>query len=204
MKYGIVLVTDQTVEPITLDDCRRQCSLGDNRTHDLWFESLAIPAARKLVEELTGRSFINKTYDLKLDLFPTGKCPIYIPKNPLSSATSITYTDADAAVQTLATSVYKVLTSREPGEIRLKHGKTWPAVYDESEVVTVRFVAGYGATAASVAANAKAPMLLLINHWFENRSAVGNVGAEIELSFRTLIESIKVGDEFHSYAPACA
>lgn len=202
MSYGNVLVTDALLEPLDLDAAKDQCSIErGEHAFDQWLED-AIKSARIMVERRLGRSLINTTFDLKLDSFPHYyDCPIYLPRSPLSSA-SITYTDSDGTSQTLATTVYKVLTSREPGEIHLKSGQSWPSVYDEEDVISIRYVAGYGAAASSVPEPLKSAMKVLIAHWHRNRESVlvGSISKEIELGFQSFLDAYSVGDEFHNYA----
>lgn len=200
--YGLSLVTAPTIEPLEPADVRRQVRLSQgNEYHDPEFLRL-ITAARLWVERYTNRALINQTWDYKFSYWPCGLEPILIPKAPLSSVTSVKAYDTSNVEQTIATTVYKVLTSREPGEIRLKNAQSWPSLYGEPDVITVRFVAGYGSTAASVPMPLKQAMLLLISHWFENTSAVlvGSISKELEFSLQALLESYLIGDEFHVYA----
>lgn len=197
MSYGLTLVTAPTLEPLTDSEAANQVRVPTEGGY--YNEELRrlIKAARLEVERRLNRQLLNATYDFKFDRFPCGyDSRIYIPKAPLSSVTSITYTDADGDSQTLATSVYKVIASREPGEIALKSSQAWPTVYDEPDVVTVRFVAGYGATAASVPEGIRQAMLLMITDWFENRMGEG----EVSQAVNSLLASHSVGDEFHAYA----
>jgi uncharacterized phiE125 gp8 family phage protein len=56
--------------------------------------------------------------------------------------------------------------------------------------VTVRFVCGYGSTAASVPSSILAAMKLLTSHWYDHRNPVdiGNVNvSEIPLSVNGLL-----------------
>lgn len=203
MNYGLTLVTAPAIEPVTPGEAASQVRVASEGGY--YDEELGrlIKAATREVERLTSRQIINATWDLKLDRFPCGyDSRIFIPKAPLSSVTSITYTDAAGDSQTLATSVYKVITSREPGEIHLKYGQSWPTTYSEAEVVTVRFVAGYGATVSAVPEGIRQAILLLVDHWFENRGAVpvGSISKDMEFSLMSLLASHAVGDEFHAYA----
>lgn len=198
MSYGTVLVTAPTEEPLTVEEAEQQCGapVGVHAQH---FKA-SIPAARQFIESRVNRQLVTATWDLKLDRFPSGNGCIKVPKAPLQSAT-ISYYDASGVSQTLATSVYKVVTSREPGEIHLKYGQSWPVVYSEPDVVAVRFVAGYGA-ASAVPLGIKQAMKLLVDHWFENRSAllVGSISKELEFSLLNLLEAYSYGDEFTCYS----
>lgn len=194
MKYGTTLVTAPTLEPVTLDEAKKQVEVSGG-DHDPHLTRL-VKTARQTVEQMLNRQLITATWDLKLDRFPCGFYePIYVPKPPLVSAT-ITYYDAAGTLTTLPTSVYKVVTSREPGEIHLKFGQAWPVAYQEAESVTVRFVAGYGATTLSVPEGIRQAILLLVDDYFENRTGEGEMGPAVH----NLLAAYSVGDEFHAYA----
>ncbi|MCB9117972.1 MAG: DNA-packaging protein, partial [Caldilineaceae bacterium] len=106
-----------------------------------------------------------------LDAWPADGI-IELPRPPLASVTSITYTDEDGATQTLAANNYRVDTAREPGRVVLAPGADWPSVaLDSSNPITVRFVAGY-ADAGDVPGMAKAAILLQIGEIYANREAV--------------------------------
>lgn len=192
--YGLSLQTAPTVEPLELSEVKVQCGVAPGVAyHDLALQSW-ITAARQKVEEDTGRALVNQTWELSLDCWPLGLCPIYLPKPPLSSVTSVKYFDTSNVEQTLATTVYKSVTSRQPGEIHLKQQQSWPSLYGEAAVITIRFVAGYGAAATSVPDGLKAAMKLLVHKWFD--PAIG----DIDPAYQALINQYLVGDEFHVYA----
>lgn len=200
--YGLTLQTAPASEPITLDEAKVQIGIANGITyHDRYIENL-ITAARQKVEIDTGRAMINQTWDFVFDCFPLGLDAIYLPKAPLSSVTHVKYYDTSNVQQTMATTVYKTLTTREPGEIRLKYQQAWPFLYSEAGVIEVRFVAGYGTTATSVPAGLRQAMLMLMGHWFNNREATitGTIQAANEFAYEALISQFLVGDEFHAYA----
>lgn len=198
MSYGTVLVTAPTEEPLTVAEAEHQTG-APAEVHRQHFMA-SITAARQFIESRLNRQLVTATWDQKLDRFPSGRECIKLPKAPLQSA-AITYYDAAGSLQTLATSVYKVVTSREPGEIHLKYGQAWPVTYAEPDVVIVRFVAGYGA-ASAVPQGIKQAMKLLVTHWFEDRSAilVGSISKELEFSLLNLLEAYSYGDEFTCYS----
>jgi uncharacterized phiE125 gp8 family phage protein len=196
MKYGLTIVTAPAVEPLSSAETATQVRVPtQGGVYDAELNRL-IKAARRIFELRTGRQIINATYDLKLDCFPWGK--ISIPKSPLSSVTGITYYDSAGDLQTLATSVYKSVISREPGEIHLKSGQSWPTAYNEVESVIVRFVAGYGAAASAVPDDVKSTLLLMITDWFEHRMGEGEVGPAVT----SLLTSLSTGDDFVEYGEA--
>jgi len=131
-------------------------SIDEVKDHIRW-ESTAGDTAqlmvylRSVVEQMDGaegllnRALVTQTWEWKLDRFPVDV--IHVPLPPLQSVTSIAYIDTAGVTQTLASSGYKVLNVDSPtraGLIEEAYGEVWPATRDESEAVTLTFVAGYG------------------------------------------------------------
>lgn len=130
-----------------------------------------IKAARNFAETYTRRGFINQTWRLKMDVWPADA--IILPLSPLSSVTSITYTDTAGTSQTWSSSEYTVDTDNNPGRITPAYGYTWPAsVRDIENAITVTHVVGYGATSASVPEPIRVAIRMLAAHWYENREPV--------------------------------
>lgn len=198
MGYGLALITAPTTEPITLAEAKKQCDVADSNDHNDVDLMSKIVAARVFIERALNRQLITATWDLKLDRFPCINEPLLIPLAPLVSVTSITYLDASGSSATWSSSNYRVSTSREPGRIIPVVGQTYPTTYATIDAVTIRFVAGYGA-ASAVPETIKNAIKLLVRHWFENASPVGNVGKEIEFSLQSLLTSYNFGDEFLSF-----
>lgn len=175
MRFTLAVVTAPTAEPVTVDEAKKQLRIDDD-TEDDFIDTLIEPA-RVQCETFTGRAFINTTFDYKLDRFPSGyerftgsyEPAIMLPRPPLSSVTSITYTATDGTSTTLSSSLYAVDTAALPGRITPAYGESWPATRDIPNAVTVRFVAGYGSAATSVPANIKHAIKMLVAFMFEHR-----------------------------------
>lgn len=200
MGYGLSLHTAPTLEPITLDEARKQCEVTHLTHHDAYLTTLIL-AARRLVELRLNRQLMTATWNLVLDRFPCGIDPILIPYAPLASITSITYLDSDGTSQTWSSASYRVTTTREPGRVVPVYGGSYPATRATTDAVTVRFVAGY-TSAANVPAGIKAAILLLITHWFENRTPIAEVNRELPFSLEALLMAHGYGDEFVCYSEA--
>lgn len=166
-------LTEQTApvsEPVTTAEAKThmRVEISDD---DTYIDTL-VATARRFAEDYTNRSFINTTWDLALDAFPpSGGGTIILPKSPLSSVTSISYTDTNGDNQALAASVYTADTASEPPRIVEAYNQDWPSTRDEVNAVVVRFVAGYGSSDSSVPASIKHAIKLLAAHWYENREA---------------------------------
>jgi uncharacterized phiE125 gp8 family phage protein len=158
-----------TTLPVTLDEVKAHLRIDDDQvTEDALLFGL-IHAAVEYAETFTRRALITQTWDLKMDRFPCG--PIVLPKAPLQSVSSITYTDSNGDSQTWGSSNYIVDTASKPGMVHTAYQVSWPVARDIVNAVTVRFVAGYGTTLASVPESIRLAMLLMIAHWYENREA---------------------------------
>jgi uncharacterized phiE125 gp8 family phage protein len=189
MQYGLTLVTGPTVEPLSLADLKIQLRVESTVTDEDFLISALIESARGWAETQQHRALITQTWDMTLDGFPSCR-ELEIPKPPLQSITSITYTDTDGDSQTWASSNYIVDASRHPGRVALAYDKSWPSTRNIINAVTVRFIAGYG-NPNDVPSETRSAMRLLIGHLFENRESVvldpGMVLTEVPLSARYLI-----------------
>lgn len=203
MLYGLTQSTAPTVEPVSLEEARKQVALPLNYTaHDSELVHL-ITAARQRAEAITGRQLCTATWDLYLEQFPADNI-IRLPKPPLSSVTSITYVDLDGSPQTWSSANYVVSTSREPGVVRLAYGISLPSVRYQPDAIRVRYVAGYGG-ASAVPSALKAALLLTLAHWFDHRTSVvvGTTSSAVPESAMSLLDHYAAGDEFVDYAGVC-
>ena len=159
--------------------------------------AIYIATARQHVEADTARALITQTWDWKMDSFPF-RWPVEVLRAPLSSVTSVKYLDSDNSEQTWAAANYRVTapsgTHAEPGTIGLAYGVTLPTVYPVDHAVTIRFVAGYGASGSSVPAALRAAILLLIGEMYERRteSIVGTTSTQVEFSVDALLSPFRV------------
>ncbi|MEC0211818.1 hypothetical protein P4H70_23025 [Paenibacillus ehimensis] len=175
---GIKVISPPAVEPITVSDLKPQ--LGYDLTDTSPDERLLplIPAAREWAEDYTKRVFITQTLEFALDEWPCqewtdnrGKshASIELPRLPLQSVTSVTYTDKDGVTAVWVASNYVVDDFSFVPRIVRKRGIAWPSVQlAAANGVRVRFVAGYGDTAASVPQKIKQALIMLVAYWYEN------------------------------------
>lgn len=194
MHYGLRLITGPSVEPISLNEVKAQLRI-DGSADDTLLTSY-IAAARAYVESTTGLALNTQTWEMTLHDWPYGSNPIVLPKQPVQSITTITYADQANQTQTLASSVYEIDVTRTPAFITLTENSDWPDIYDKQAAITIRFVAGYGATAASVPEPIRQAMLLLVGHWYANREQVtlgaGLTATQLPLGMDALLQPFKV------------
>jgi len=193
--YGLIVSTAASIRPVTIEEAKLHLRV----THDSengYIDNL-IRAATISTEDDTGRAWINRTLQMTLDRFPPS-VRFELPRSPVSSTaddTVITYTDTDGASQTLATSVYGVDVTPIVPTIFLKDGQSWPSTLGtEPAVVTVQFLAGYGATASSVDERAKQAIMLAVGMWYKVRDpiALGISAMAIPTVVSALLDGLRV------------
>lgn len=145
---------EPTIEPITLEMLKDRLRLGSACDFDAEL-SLVLTTARKQVEADTYRRLITQTIVGYLDAFPCVP-EIEMRVAPISSVTSIAYTDEAGASQTFASTRYATDLNSTPPRIILDTNEQWEETDENTpNSVQITFVAGYGSTAASVPAAAR-------------------------------------------------
>ena len=122
----------------------------------------------------------------KLDEWPDGAC-VELTKRPVQSVTSVTYLDLNGNSQTWSSSLYSLDLYRPTPAIALAYNELWPNALDWNGSITITYVVGH-ANAAAVPKLWKQAMLMLIGHWFENRSAVtvGGIPNETPIGYERI------------------
>ncbi len=174
---GLSLVTPPVVEPITTSEAKAHLRVDGSEENAVI--DLLIKTARRRAEALTGRALINQTWDYVLDA-PTGPI-IRIPLNPVSSVTSISFTDKSAVTTVYPSANYVTDTISVPGRVILKSGHTWDVDLQEANGMEIQFVAGYGTAPENVPDDIRQAIFMLVGAWFENREAIatGTITAKI-------------------------
>lgn len=157
---GQKLITGPTIEPITLAEAKAQLSISDSVQDDVITRHIV--AARIYAENYTGSAFITQTWELALDTFPA---EVELPTKPVQSITSVKYMDLTPAEQTLDAAAYGLDNYSPRHWLVPAAGVSWPDVYSGTNVVKVRYVAGFGNDAADVPAAIRQALLLAVGHW---------------------------------------
>lgn len=140
-----VVLEGPAYQPVPLLDMRRWCRIEeDDTTQDNVL--IAIRAAlTKDAENLTLRSFVQRSYRSYLATWPICHegLQIKLPNPPLVSVDAFKYRDLDGALQTLATDQYVVHAWREPGIIVPEWAVAWPPIRAVPDAIQIDFTAGY-------------------------------------------------------------
>jgi uncharacterized phiE125 gp8 family phage protein len=139
------LITPPAVEPVTLAEAKAQLRITDT-AQDALITGLII-VARKDCENELQRSLITQTWEIARDSFPEA---IELLRGPLQSVVSVKFDDLNGTEQTLDPITYRVDTYRLTGWLLPDPDYSWPETRRHVNAVRVRYVAGYGLTAADV------------------------------------------------------
>ena len=162
--------TAATAAPISLDEAKAQLAITHSH-EDVHITGL-IEAATAFAEEYQRRSFINRTYTLKLDDFAL---EIELGLPPLVSVTSVKYYDLDGVQQTLDAAEYQVVFDNiSPRLVPALDGSWpgyWPGTDGRALGVEIIYVAGYGAEPENVPAQTRHGVLKLVSDLYEHRES---------------------------------
>ena len=159
------VTSEPAIEPLTLNELKDRMRITacdfDSELTDL------LTAGRKQVEYDANVKLITQTVELTLDTFPHGDT-IEIRQLPVQSVTSVTYiNDNDQTSSTFSAALYNTDLTTRPPRITLLEAEDWEDTEPQwPGAVTVTFVAGSGATAASVPIEAKLAIVEWVrSHW---------------------------------------
>ena len=189
------IVTPPAVSPVTVKDCKLQLRIDD--TYDDEYLQILIDAATEYVGGRDGvlgnKLLINQTWDYSTEK-PESNGKLWLPFSPVSSIVSISYYDGDEVLQTAELTDFNLFSDEDFAYIEPKTSKVWPTIYSRPDGITIQFVAGFGAAASDIPRNITQAILLIVAHWYENRTAVSSATAkELPMSAEALINMSRKG-----------
>jgi len=198
MRYVLELAPP-LVEPVTLAEARLWARVdSDDTTQDAML-LLLIKSAREKAEDITGRCFARRSFQLVMDEFPADDEPIEIPYPPLITVDSITYTDNDGTDQVLSGSpdAFLVDTGSYPGRLTPLYNGTWPVTRAVVGAVRIAFTAGYAAP-KNMPIRVREYVMAVVSTKYENRELlIPSNMTEIPREFAVgLLDNLRVKTEF--------
>lgn len=174
------ILSEPATEPITLSQIKLHSRIS-HADDDSWL-TMAIIVARQYVEKTCELSLITQTRRMTFPQFPQNFLtlqnfqpqPLYsylkLAYGPTISITSVEYYDAANTLQTMTG--FQATLESNPCLIVPGVNQSWPSTMaSRIDAVKVTFVAGFG-DAEAVPAALKQAILLLVDFWYSNRSAV--------------------------------
>ena len=164
---ALVENTAPSIEPVTLEEAALFMRYTGVLQNDV-IESL-ITAARKYVEQWTGRTLITTTWDY----YTNQLCDsIPLPTGNAITISSITYEDLNDDTQTLTSTLYELDNKSVINTVFLVPNQSYPLVLDKPNSVKITFTAGYGAAATDVPEALKTAIKMMVSACYENRESV--------------------------------
>lgn len=148
--------TEPTTEPVTPEELRARARLLGTE-HDEQLREMIVEARTTIELSWIRQAIMHQTCIDTFDFLSR----MELRWSPVSSITSVVYLDGDGDSQTLATSVYELANENGLGVVRLKNDQVWPTTQSHEDVVTVTYVAGFGATPDDVPPPIKSAIMAL-------------------------------------------
>ena len=165
-------------EPVSTELAKQHLGIEAGFTDDDTLIAAYITAARQFVEEQTGRALISRSFTEVRDSFGDW---ISLYRQPVAADATVTisYTDASGADAAYEDAVSRL--DANPPRLYPPIGGTWPELGANGRV-SITYIAGY-ADGAVPQALIQA-ILLLVGHWYANRSAVEiGTGSAMEVPY---------------------
>jgi len=141
-----MIITQPTVEPITLTALKVQLGISDTNSDTVL--TRRITEARKWAEGYMKRSIMPQTHELRLGAFPD---VIELPFPPVVAVSSVKYIASDGTLTTVDSADYTLDTVPLVPFVRPVYGESWPSPRAETSAVRVQYTAGYTVTATASA-----------------------------------------------------
>ena len=195
---NIELVAPPAQRVLTLDEVKAHLRVQHNAEDGL-IASLMLAAEQYLDGRngILGRALVEQQYRLYLREWPTGQQKLPFP--PLMNVLSISYIDENGIEDVLPADDYEVEIAGYVGGFVLgvemvESLNNLPALNAGVKYpVRVLYRAGYGPSGTDVPQPIRQAMLLMIGHWYQNRSSVDPCDmSEVPLSSQALLQPYQV------------
>lgn len=164
-QFRYELETAPAEEPVTLAEAKLFARI-DVDDDDALVTAL-IPAARKTVEEQTGRALVTQTWDAWLDCVPASD-KFRLSYRPIQSVTHIKSFDDDDTEEEIGAT--DILFDGTNAEVAIKTTANSITSTRNFNAFNIQYVAGYG-DADAVPDWAKLAIKQIVAHWYEHRES---------------------------------
>jgi uncharacterized phiE125 gp8 family phage protein len=172
-----MLLEAPAAEPVLAAEAKAHMRV-DGAAEDDLITSLIV-AARILIEAETRRALITQRWRAIFEAWPAAG--IVLPIQPVQSVEVVVAVDHEGGTTIIDEEDYEL--QLVDGSLRLNDRTARAAHYE------IDFTAGYGAAGSDVPQALRQAIRLLVTHWYEHRSAVGDgeTASETPLGWRTLV-----------------
>ena len=138
---GLVKTVATTSEPVTRAQAQLYARYEEGEIEDDMFDTFII-VGREQVEAITEHQLNTATF---VQYFDSWQRCFLLSKPPLQSITSVQYTDADGATQTVSSNDYAAnIFDQHRGNVRFNFDFNFPVLnIDQMNSIQITFIAGY-------------------------------------------------------------
>lgn len=165
-EWSLSVKTKPVTEPVRTDEFKKWLRIEGPGQDDVMVWALS--GARQVVEDMTGQTMVNTTYQMRFDTWPCDSV-IELPRGPLVTLDSVKYTDAAGAQQTVLPADYVADGNYVPTRVFPAYSKTWPSNRGFKNDIVVEFTAGYGTSGAAVPQQLKMGLMFLASVYYSTR-----------------------------------
>lgn len=155
-------------EPISVAEAKLFLRIDNDVENEV--VAALITTARLHVERLTRRIILEQRWRLYLDEMPKDNL-VKISLGPVREVTQVTFYNADGEPSIIPPEDYVVDMSSVPSRIKFRVA-SMPCAARAINGYEIDFIVGFGATTLEVPHDLRQAILMLVAHWYENRSAV--------------------------------
>lgn len=165
----------------------------DSGDEDAYINFLILAAA-EVLESLTGRVFMSRTFRAFYDDWPCDGVTMELPISPVTAVTKVEYLDtSEQYVEFTSKMTLDAEDDLLPARLVLKESEVFPVLAEQMpNRVRVDFTAGF----ATIPNKIKQCILFLVAHWYQSREPVVNGTAvlsnKVPFTFETVLNSFRL------------
>lgn len=184
-------VSAPAVSPVTVGEAKTHLRVDASDEDELISGLIDAAVSHIDADGTLGRAIITQTW---AEWFGYSPYWLRLSIGGFQSLVSVEYYDENNELQTALLSDFETRMVGDFVAVGPKMNAQWPSVYSRSDAIKVTYIAGYGDAASDVPASIKQAILLLVGHWYENRTAVSEVSLkEVPMAVDALIGNERVG-----------
>ena len=188
LQHRVQRVTAPTADPVSVAEAKSHLRV-EHSDDDVLIQRLIDTAVAFVdVRGALGKAMITQTW---AEWFAPNPAEIVLSLGPVQSVSSISYYDADNALQTATLSNFFVLGPSTRTVVKPKAGYAWPTTFTRDDAIKVQYVIGYGDSDTDVPSTVRHAILMLVSHYYENREleVVGVNTKTLPFGFQALIDN---------------
>lgn len=185
----LLLETGPSELPVTLSEAKAHLRV-DSSAEDSYIQGLVAAAVSYTDGKGTlGRAIVTQTWAQWVGSSPG---VVRLDMGPFQAVAEISYYDSENVLQAANVADFDVMLSGDFVSIKPKSGRSWPDAYSRPDAIGIKYTAGVAV--AEVPEGIKHAILMLVDHWYQNRAVASEVSLkDVPFAYEALIGNERVG-----------